>query len=510
METSGDLLIEALDVFPTEAALLASDGTILYTNQRWHEFGRENGLVGTEAATLDENYLTVTGAADDEYAREAAAGLTAVLSGKQSRFRLEYPCHSPTEKRWFLMVVQGFDYQDDRYAVMVHLNITDRKLAELAVGEQNEALEGLHRAVHDLLQTDSKQEVADRTVTYLDELLEFPIVGFWLYDADRGALIPAAESEDSDALIEELPIYSGGESLSWQVFSTNTTRVIDDLTDVQGRYNPDTPIQSEIIIPLGDYGVINIGATEPNAFDTVDVTLAEIWTGTVTQVLARLDREEQLRDQRRELTRERDRLEDFASLVSHDLRNPLNVATGRLELAQDEYESENLDAVENSLDRMDRLIDDLLTLARQGQAVGSRDAVHLPSLVKKCWTTVETTHADLVVTTERTVVADEGRLQQVFENLFRNAIEHGGEDVTITVGDLSDDRGFFVEDDGNGIPEAKREDIFAAGYSTAADGTGFGLSIVQDIVEAHGWEIQVTEGNEGGARFEITDIETVA
>lgn len=344
----------------------------------------------------------------------------------------------------------------------------------------------------------------------LDELLEFSLVGLWLYDADRDALVPAAESEDSDALITDMPTYSGGESLSWQAFSTNRTRVIDDLTDVPERYNPNTPIQSEIIIPLGDSGVLNIGATEPHAFDEIDVTLAEVWAGTVTQVLARLDREEQLRNQRRELTRERDRLEDFASLVSHDLRNPLTVATGRLELAQDECESEHLDAIENSLARMDHLIDDLLTLARQGQAVGSPDAIHLSSLVEECWTTVETPHADLIVTTELTVLGDEGRLQQVFENLFRNAIEHGGADITITVGDLPDERGFFVEDTGTGIPATDREDVFAAGYSTATDGTGFGLSIVRDIVEAHGWEIRVTDGSEGGARFEITDVETVA
>lgn len=509
MDADAELLIKALDVLPAEAALLAADGTILYTNHQWTEFGRDNGLVGEEAATLNDNYLTVTEAADDEHACEAATGLAAVLSGEQSQFRLEYPCHSPTEKRWFLMLVQGLAYQDDRYAVMTHLDITERKLAEIAVRERNETLEELHSAVHELLQIDSTQDVADRAVVYLDQLLGFPLVGLWLYKADRDALVPAAESEASSVLVEELPVYSGDESLSWEVFSTNTTRVISDLTTVPERYNPETPIRSEIIIPLGDYGVLNIGATEPDAFTEIDITLAEIWAGTVTQVLARLDREEQLHEQRRKLTRERDRLADFASLVSHDLRNPLNVAMGGVDLVQDEYASEYLDAVADALDRIDQLIDDLLTLARQGEAVGSRDAVQLSSLVETCWATVETAGSELVITTELTVLADEGRLQQVFENLFRNAIEHGGEDVTITVGDLSNERGFFVEDDGAGIPDAARENVFATGYSTATEGTGFGLSIVRDIVEAHGWEIRAADGREGGARFEITNVDTV-
>jgi signal transduction histidine kinase len=86
-------------------------------------------------------------------------------------------------------------------------------------------------------------------------------------------------------------------------------------------------------------------------------------------------------------------------------------------------------------------------------------------------------------------------------------VEHGGEDVTIRVGALDD--GFYVEDDGGGIPESERGDVFDAGYTTAADGNGFGLSIVQKIVEAQGWRIDVTESAEGGARFEITGVETV-
>ena len=87
---------------------------------------------------------------------------------------------------------------------------------------------------------------------------------------------------------------------------------------------------------------------------------------------------------------------------------------------------------------------------------------------------------------------------------MRNAVEHGGEDMTITVGELYD--GFLVEDAGSGIPEDERDDVFDAGYSTSEDGTGFGLSIVKQVAEAHEWDIRVTEGSDGGARFEITGV----
>ncbi|WP_394337738.1 PAS domain S-box protein [Halobellus sp. Atlit-38R] len=207
-----------------------------------------------------------------------------------------------------------------------------------------------------------------------------------------------------------------------------------------------------------------------------------------------------------ELQRQNDRLGEFASVVSHDLRNPLNVAEGRLRLAKDECESEELSHVEGALDRIEALIDDLLTLARQGETVTDFESVDLAALVEECWTTVETTTASLVVELDSriSIRADASRLKQVFENLMRNAIEHGGPDVTVTVGELDD--GFYISDDGSGISEEERSRIFDAGYSTADAGTGFGLSIVDQIVSAHGWSINVTESKAGGARFEIAGI----
>lgn len=153
------------------------------------------------------------------------------------------------------------------------------------------------------------------------------------------------------------------------------------------------------------------------------------------------------------------------------------------------------------------LLDDLLTLAREGDEVADREPVELGGFIVECWNTVGTGDATLDVDIERTISADESRLQQVFENLFRNAAEHGGPDVTVVVGELSN--GFYVEDDGPGIPPEGRRDIFEAGYSTSDAGTGFGLSIVREIIGAHGWDIRMTEGDSGGARFEITGVDFV-
>jgi len=208
-----------------------------------------------------------------------------------------------------------------------------------------------------------------------------------------------------------------------------------------------------------------------------------------------------LMNERRKLERQNERLEKVAGVVSDDLRTPLDVIDLRLELAREDADSEHLDAIARASARMDSLIDDLLTLAHHGAEVDDTRPVDLVTLTESCWRTVATGEATLTTDVGRTVDADPGRLRRLLENLIRNAVEHGGNGVTVTVGEL--ETGFYIEDDGPGIPERERDDVFETGYSTA-EGTGLGLSIVTQVAEAHGWDVRVTDGSEGGARFEIT------
>jgi PAS domain S-box-containing protein len=208
--------------------------------------------------------------------------------------------------------------------------------------------------------------------------------------------------------------------------------------------------------------------------------------------------------ERKRLERQRDRLEEFTRIVSHDLRSPLTVANGHIELAQQECDSDQLVQAADAITRSQALIDNLLRLAREGETVTESEPVKVEDIARRSWKTVETAHATLETEVTTIIEADRSRLQQLFENLYRNAVEHGGDRVTVLVGEL--DSGFYVADTGAGIPESDRNDIFEAGYSTTDDGTGFGLRIVEQIAEAHGWEIQVTEGTDGGARFEITGV----
>ncbi|MFC7074036.1 PAS domain S-box protein [Halovenus rubra] len=210
------------------------------------------------------------------------------------------------------------------------------------------------------------------------------------------------------------------------------------------------------------------------------------------------------KEREKELQRQNERLDEFVSVVSHDLRNPLSV----LSLWLDMIETEDQDEIERcrrAVTRMDQLIDDLLALAHHGETDSDSEPVSLSELPSECWEITPTGEAELRVETDASVIAKRTRLKQLFENLFTNAVTHGGEDVTITVGHIDD--GFYVEDDGVGIPEDEREQSLEAGYSTGDSGTGLGLNIVKQIVLAEDWEIHVIESDEGGARFEITGVD---
>ena len=224
-----------------------------------------------------------------------------------------------------------------------------------------------------------------------------------------------------------------------------------------------------------------------------------------------------------ELERQRDRLAEFANVVSHDLRNPLSVAGANLSLLERTEDLSRVAEVRLALERMGAIVDDLLTLAREGGGLTELSPVSLPAVADAAWRSVDTEAARLTVDATAVVLADPGRLQQLLENLFSNAVSHAGPAVHVTVvdgwdhacggdepvpatGAAATSRGFAVIDDGTGIPPADHERVFEYGVSSNAERTGFGLAIVRRVAEAHGWSVAVCESAAGGARFEFRGV----
>ena len=211
--------------------------------------------------------------------------------------------------------------------------------------------------------------------------------------------------------------------------------------------------------------------------------------------ITELDKKEQ------QLKYQNERLDGFVDEVSHDLRSPLTVAFGHLELARTtENATDHLNSAEDALQRMEQLIQDILAKARGNQDLNLEN-ISIKILANTAWSNVETGAGSLNIETGQSLKADSGLLLQLFENLFRNSIQHGGNNVSVRVG--TTESGFFIADDGPGIPKHEREYIFNRGVTYSDQGTGYGLAIVMDIVTEHDWSISVSESESGGAYFEI-------
>ncbi len=226
----------------------------------------------------------------------------------------------------------------------------------------------------------------------------------------------------------------------------------------------------------------------------------QYFTGIIRDITERNEREQQLRDQR-------ERLDQFADILAHDIRNPLSVAQGYTELAQQDHGHPELDDIAQALSRIEELVENILVLSKGGEDIGTVEPVVVVESVTQAWETVETQDATLDTTDDLGIIeADDSRFRDLLANIFRNAVEHGGSDVSVHVGRMSETDGIYIVDDGSGLSSEAQTHLFEYGYSTQTGGTGYGLSIVNQIATAHGWKI--TAGNDvtGGARFEITGI----
>lgn len=241
--------------------------------------------------------------------------------------------------------------------------------------------------------------------------------------------------------------------------------------------------------------VLLLATTRPTAFDGSEVELLEDLgqvAGAALNPRAGPNESEPV---------DEDRAKRFAESLAHELRSPIGIASTHLELGRETDDEASFDRAEAALERVERTVDGILDIARHDR-VEHPTTAPLEEDVEAAWESLDDSQAELILEGTMSVTGDHRLIIRALANLFRNAVVHGPESVTVRIGPM--DGGFYVEDDGPGIPVDRREQVFDWGYSTADDGTGIGLSIVKEIVNHHGWSIAISEGDAGGARFEIT------
>ena len=359
--------------------------------------------------------------------------------------------------------VEGPDGDIERF-VAVNVDITDRKEREQTLEQFRSAVE---HAGHAVLITD-----ADGTIEYVNEAFE-KTSGYSAAEAigETPSILKSGTHEPSFYRRLWETIRSGE---VWRGEVTNE------------RKDGERYVVDQTIAPIADDG-------ETTGFVAINRDVTD------------------LKAYERQLEEQNERLKQYGHSVAHDLRNPLTLLKGELDDLEATAESGDVDPeavvrhcrdAGDVVDRMELLIEDLLTMAEQGQRVLEFERVGLDAVAEAAWEQIRSPEADLRIE-DTAVDADHDRLRELLSNLFRNAVEHGGADVTVRVGPLDFVPGFFVEDDGPGVPPEERERVLDRGFTTDDEGTGFGLAIVEQIAEAHGWDVEVTESEAGGARFEF-------
>jgi len=386
-------------------------------------------------------------------------------------------------------------------------DVTEERRSREALRRRERVL----REVHDV--------IADRGRSFVEQVEALLAIGREELGVDYGSL-SRIEGEQyvfevvdaADDLIEVDEIIPLSVTNCERVASDRETLVLGDIA----RQVPDETVRAGyaelgIACYLGApvftgetvQGTLCFYGTEPRAkgFSDWEVTLVDLLSQWISY-----ERERKQTTER--LARQNETLERFASIVSHDLRNPLTVLGGSLDAVEGGEDRDAMARCRRAVERMEVLVDDLLALARAGATVDDLEQVALPTLVRSAWEGVATADATVEVGAKRRFLGDPTRVRQLLANLLANSVEHGGEDVRIRVGDLPD--GFYLEDDGPGIDPDVRDRVFDSGYSTRTGGTGLGLSIVNEVASAHGWEVSVSGSEAGGARFEITGVERPA
>jgi len=390
-----------------------------------------------------------------------------------------------------------------------------RQRAEIETRER--ALHDLHTTTRDLVRLRDREEIATRAVDAAHDILNLRVSCCWLYDDSEDALKPAAITEEGTDLVPDVPTYTAGESLSWRAFETGEVMTFDDVSEQPDRHRSDTPIRSEIIIPLGEHGVMNIGSTETCAFDEVEVSLARILAANTRTALERADREQQLAAARDRATQLNRQLTVLNRVFRHDLRNAANVVHGHAELLA---ESAGEDAADSAatireqaadLAEMSRQIRDIECVLQNGQnETAVVDLVDLVEAelgrVERDYPAVRTDGPDR----DSCRVIAHSLVEAAVRNVIDNAARHNDAESPEIDAEIVESGNDAVEariaDNGPGIPDAEVA-VLERGYETPLDHTsGLGLWLVSWIVRESDGEVSFRERDPRGSvvclRFE--------
>lgn len=515
MATQIDTRVEFLDslINSTAEHLAIVDGSsvIRYVNQSWANFGVANDCAISPASWLGVNYLEICRAAGQ---REDGLGLAAyeliqeVLSGKKDSGYLEYPCHSPSESRWFMMRITPLCWSGPPHFVISHQNISERKRVEYSLQEQRSRLEAIVDHAADGIITINERGII-KSFNRVAELL-------------FGYRAPEVIGHNVHVLMPE-PYKSEHDGYLANYHRTGEAKIIGIGREVLGRRKDGSTFPLEVAVSETRFGD------------------RRFYTGLVRDITERRAAEERLAQTARELeSRNRELAEanqsalaatraksEFLATMSHEIRTPMNAIVGMAELLEEtpltpdqaNYVGRFSRAAASLMELINTILD--LSKIESGHMVLESVPFDLPQLVDSI-ADLMTGKAlakglELLVHVHphlpRGVVGDPTRLRQVLTNLIGNSVKftESGH-VMIKIEPARDQSScqalrFSVSDSGIGIPHDKLQTVFEAFTQVDSTttrkygGTGLGLSISQQLVAMMGGQLLVESVVGSGTTF---------
>ena len=410
--------------------------------------------------------------------------------------KVEHYLSPAGEDRWVSTTkVPRYDAEGNVIGIVgSSLDVTDVK-------RQERLMAALHDASRDLTRAETPAEIASVAVDIASTIRPLPRVQVAFFDDGNLQPAPTDPTQGRDApargpfesheqwyrqAAEGSPVYVASETAPEPAVNLDLT--VERVTGTQ---------DTGLFVPLGDHGVVGF-VTDGEGLDGFTIELADVLAANVEAALDRAERKRRIEETNLQLR-------EFALLGSHELRNRLQRAFGDISRLRAERDSEHLDSLEGTIEGVDRMVSQLVTLARTGTVARATQSVSVATTATAIWADIETPQSRLVVEDSLTILADPDSFTELLSHLLRNAVEHAGPEVTVTIGTLSDGSGFYVEDDGAGIPSDQHDSVLAFDYDEAAKRSGYGLYIVSTIAESHDWTVDIS--GDDGTRVEISGVE---
>jgi PAS domain S-box-containing protein len=513
LEESTRFLHGAIDSISSHIAILDEHGTILFVNSHWKQFAEANNFQGPDYG-VGCNYLTITecgnNAEVETVVSEVSQGIRRVLNGECKSFEYEYPCHSTTQQRWFLMTVSRFDGNKPLRLVVSHLNITERKIAQQRLEKLNQQL------TEDLKARILAEENFRSANTYLDVYRKI---------VDHHAIV--AETDTKGTIVSVNDAFCRISGYAREELVGKNHRILNSGVHTKSMW-------SEMYKSVAKGGFWHgeiCNRNKSGKLYWVDTTIAPLFddSGKVRGYFAiRADitslKEAQAQAESASLSKS-----EFLANMSHEIRTPMTAILGYADIlaehGHDGLSSEDaiacIDTIKKNGEHLISIINDILDISKiEAEKMTTerievspvhivRDVVELMKVKSKAkGLSLDVRFPQSI---PKTISTDPTRLRQILVNLVGNAIkftEVGGVTISVRMDDLVAERVVFdIIDTGIGLTEEQAARLFRpfeqadTSMTRKFGGTGLGLRISKRLAEILGGDISVACSVGGGCVF---------